>query len=83
MAQTATAELPGALTGSLLVKLGPDLKKCEADVACVSTAVCTTDRGNTQLIMALHTKGMFPVGRSSFREKFNFRLAMDKAADMC
>lgn len=44
--------------------------------------VCTTDLSNMQLITVLHTKGTFPVGRTSFREKVNFRPAMDKVADM-
>lgn len=80
MSQTVIADLPGALTGSLLVGIGPDLKKYEDDVAWVSTVVCTTDLGNTQLIMALPTTVMFPVGISSFRGKVNFRPDMDKVA---
>lgn len=66
----------------------PRLKKCGVEVAWVSTMVCATDLGNMQLIMVLHTKGMFPVGmfpvvRSSFRKKVNFRPVVDKVADMC
>lgn len=82
MAQTVIADLPGALTGSLLVEISSEMKKCE-DAAWVSTVVCTTEFDNLQLIMVLHTRGMFPVRRSSFGEKVNFRPAMDKVTGMC
>lgn len=82
MAQTVIADLPGALTGSLLVGISSEMKKGE-DAAWLSTVVCTTEFDNLQLIMVLHTRGMFPVRRSSFSEKVNFRPAMDKVTGMC